>query len=69
MTPPMLRQFWSVIEHTQTAVLLGLDDRSLVNWLLNQLKEERSLDAREADIFSHYIQSRLNLIRDLAQAR
>lgn len=69
MTPTMLRQLWSVIETTQTNMLLKLDDASLVQWLLKQLKQERSLDGKETDILSTYIQSKLSLIRDLAQER
>ncbi|OLP17888.1 hypothetical protein BST81_12575 [Leptolyngbya sp. 'hensonii'] len=69
MTPLMLRQLWSLVEATQTHVLLSLDDNSLVQWLLRQLGQERSLNHHETDIVSHYIQSRLSLIRDLAQAR
>lgn len=69
MTPPMLRQLWSIIELTQTSMLLSLDDQTLVDWLIRQVDQERSLDAQEADLFSNYIYSRLSLIRDLAQTR
>ncbi|MBE9178304.1 hypothetical protein IQ268_06850 [Oculatella sp. LEGE 06141] len=69
MTPLMMRQLWSLVETTQTNVLLSLDDSSLVQWLLRQLPTERSLDTHEADVVSTYIHSRLSLIRDLAQAR
>ncbi|EKQ69340.1 hypothetical protein OsccyDRAFT_1966 [Leptolyngbyaceae cyanobacterium JSC-12] len=69
MSPLMLRQIWSLVETTQTNVLLNLDDESLVQWLLRQLKAQRSLDSCETALFSHYIQSRLPLIRDLARSR
>jgi len=69
MTPSMLRQLWSVVEMTQSNILLKLDDASLVQWLLKQLTNQRSLDRDEANILSDYIQSRLTLIRDLAQER
>lgn len=69
MTPTMLRQLWTLVEATQTNMLLRLDDASLVQWLLKQLKQEQSLDGKEADILSMYIQSKLSLIRDLAQER
>lgn len=69
MTPLLLRQFWSVIEATQSAILLGLDDHSLVQWLLKQIRTERSLDHGEVDALYHYIYSRLSLIRDIAAAR
>lgn len=69
MTPLMLRQLWSLVENTQTQILLSLDDASLVQWLLRHLKVERSLDRQEADVVCDYIHSRLSLIRDLASGR
>jgi hypothetical protein len=65
----MLRQLWSLIETTQTNLLLKLDDASLVQWILKQFKQKRSLDTQEADIISDYIYSRISLIRDLAAER
>jgi len=69
MSPVMLRQIWSLVETTQTNLLLNLDDASLVQCLLRQLNTERSLDSQETDLFSRYIQSRLPLIRDVARSR
>lgn len=69
MTPTMLRQLWSVIETTQSNVLLRLDDASLVDWLVKQIKDERSLNHDETNTVSNYLYSRLNLIRDLAEER
>lgn len=69
MSPVMLRQIWSLVETTQANLLLNLDDDSLVQWLLRQLTDQRSLNSQEADMFSHYIQSRLPLIRDVAHSR
>ncbi len=69
MSPRMLKQFWSVVESTQAQTLLNLDDRSLVQWLLKQLTHRHPLDHQQTHLFSHYIQSRIPLIRDLATAR
>ncbi|HIK14532.1 MAG TPA: hypothetical protein IGS53_04465 [Leptolyngbyaceae cyanobacterium M33_DOE_097] len=69
MTPRMLRQLWSLIETTQAHVLLDLDDKSLVQWLLRQLQDGRSLNPEEDSVMNDYINSRLPLIRDLAQHR
>jgi hypothetical protein len=69
MTPFMMRQLWSLVETTQSNILLSLDDTSLVQWLLKQLRMERSLDCSEADSVDRYIRSRLTLIRDMAQGR
>jgi hypothetical protein len=67
MSPVMIRQFWSLIEATQSNIPIALDDGSLVQWLLRQIRSERSLDSKETDILLSYIHSRLPLIRDLAQ--
>ena len=69
MTPTILRQLWSVVEATQTHTLLKLDDASLVQWLLKQTKNQASLDGDETNVLTNYIESRLTLIRDLAQQR
>jgi hypothetical protein len=69
MSPLMLRQLWSLVETTQSQILLNLDDTTLVQWLLKQLTTQRSLNGDEAVIFSSYIHSRLPLIRDLARSR
>jgi phosphoenolpyruvate carboxylase len=69
MSPTMLRQVWSLVEETQSHILLDLDDSSLVQLLVRQLKHRRSLNPAEATQYSHYIQSHLPLIRDLAQSR
>lgn len=69
MSPIMLRQVWALVEATQSQILLELDDSSLVQWLVRQLKNQRSLDQSEAVLFSDYIETRLPLIRDLAQSR
>jgi hypothetical protein len=65
----MLRQLWSLIETTQANLLLRLDDASLVQWLLQQFKQQRSLNHEEIYILNDYLNNRLSLIRDLAQQR
>jgi hypothetical protein len=69
MTPVMLRQLWSLIETTQATLLVTLDDATLVQWLLKQLEMNSALNGKETDLLDEYIQSRLSLIRDLAQQR
>ncbi len=69
MTPSMLRQIWAIVEHAHSSTLLSLDDQSLVNWLLQQIEEEKSLNSFEAEMFSGYIRSKLSLIRDVAHSR
>ena len=69
MTPRIMRQLWSVVETAQAKLLLQLDDASLVQWLVKQTETQVLLDSNETDFLSHYIQSRLALIRDLAHER
>jgi len=69
MTPLMLRQVWVVVESAQAQLLLNLDDSSLAQWLLRQLKAQRSLDSDETNMLNAYICSKLPLIRDLAEER
>lgn len=69
MNANTLRQFWSTVEATQTQTLKTLDDASLIERLLWDLQEQRSLELEDLDEVSHYIRSRLTLIRDLADGR
>ncbi|HEY9806613.1 MAG TPA: hypothetical protein V6D04_08595 [Candidatus Obscuribacterales bacterium] len=69
MTPLMLRQLWAVVESAQTQMLLNSDDSSLIQWLLRQLKAQRSLDSDETNMLNAYIRTKLPLIRDLAEER
>ncbi|MEH2107285.1 hypothetical protein [Nostoc sp.] len=69
MTPTIMRQLWSVVETAQAKLLLQLDDASLVQWLVKQTETQVLLDSNETDFLSHYIQSRLVLIRDIAHER
>ena len=69
MTPNVIRQFWSLIEVTQTHILLSLDDASLVKCLVNQFQAQGKLNADQAQDLRTYIHRRLPLIRELAQER
>lgn len=69
MNPFLLRQFWSLVETTQAQVLLTLDDASLIQELLGQLQQQRSLDSDETSVLNDYASSKLSLIRDIAQNR
>lgn len=69
MNSLILRQLWTVIEETQTTVLLRLSDMDLVKQVLNQLGSKTTLSSEEISTVSRYLLSRTSLIRDLAQAR
>ncbi|WP_342745994.1 hypothetical protein [Brunnivagina elsteri] len=65
----LMRHLWSIVEETQTNILLGFSDTELVHQLLRQLEFRGLLDTEESNIVSAYLYSRLLLIRDLAKAR
>lgn len=69
MTPLLLRQLWSVIDAAHDSHILSLDDQSLVNWVMEQLYHQSPLDTGELSQVTRYIQSKITLIRDMAQNR
>lgn len=69
MNSSILRHLWSVVEETQSNVLLRLNDTELVKQLLSQLASKKILSSEEIDSVSLYLYSKTSLIRDLAQAR
>ncbi|NJL64450.1 MAG: hypothetical protein HC903_24760 [Methylacidiphilales bacterium] len=64
-----MRHLWSIVEETQTNILLSFSDTELVHQLLEQLEFRGLVDTEESNIASAYLYSRLLLIRDLAKAR
>lgn len=69
MSPEAIRKFWSLIEMTQTNILLSLDNEALVGWLARQLRREDFLKRVDSGDLNAYISSRLPLIRDMAHER
>jgi len=68
MSPSMLRQFWSLVETIYAEIPLAMDDHSLIQWLLRQMRARRILNNEETDLLINYIRDRLPLIRELEQA-
>ena len=64
-----LRYLWTVIEETQTGLLLKLNDTDLVDQLLRQLGDRKILSREEATTVSTYLHLRTPLIREIAQER
>lgn len=64
-----LHQLWSLIENTQTNILLEVNDTELIQQLLKQLENQKLLSSEESKVIRAYISSRLPLIRDLAMLR
>ncbi|WP_171573759.1 hypothetical protein [Leptolyngbya sp. Cla-17] len=69
ITAKMMRQLWAVIESTQVNTLLQFDDSALVNLLLDQFATQQVIDAPTTNSLNTYIESRLPLIRDIAEER
>ena len=69
MNPLTLRQFWSMVEHTQTSTLLELSDRDLMTRLQEQFEQHKYFSNNETDLLQEYIQRKIPLIRDLAELR
>ena len=64
-----LRQLWSLIEQTQTHILLQLSDNDLSEQLLKQLENREPLSSEQIPTITTYIRNKTSLIRDLAEAR
>ncbi|PSB27801.1 hypothetical protein [Stenomitos frigidus] len=69
VTPNMMRQLWALVESTQVTTLLQFEDTDLVQFLLKRFRAQQSIDAQAASNLDTYIQSKLPLIRDLAEDR
>ena len=69
ITAKMMQQLWAVIESTQVNTLLQFDDSDLVKLLLNQFANQQTIDAHTTNTLNTYIESRLPLIRDIAEER
>ena len=69
MSANLIKAIWRAVETTQSATLLRLDDGELLSTLIKRLKNSNSISSAEVKDASSYINSRLSLIRDLAQSR
>ncbi len=69
ITSKMTQQIWAVIESTQVSALLQFDDSALVQLLLNRFEGEQYLDPQTVSSLDSYLQSKLPLIRDIAEAK
>ncbi|WP_319592593.1 hypothetical protein [Zarconia navalis] len=67
--PFVLRQLWSTIENTQSRTLTSLDDASLVDRLIGDFGQQRSLNEPDRESICAYLKSRISLIRDIACTR
>ena len=68
MNISLLRQVWKVIEQTNFYELLSLNDTELIQRLLRQLETQNRLSQEETVLVRVYLNSKLPLIRDLAES-
>ena len=68
MNISLLRQVWKVIEQTNFYELLSLNDTELTQRLLRQLETQNRLSQEETLLVQVYLNSKLTLIRDLAES-
>ncbi|MEO0409610.1 MAG: hypothetical protein AAF289_19900 [Cyanobacteria bacterium P01_A01_bin.135] len=67
MTPSMVRTLWLIVERVQARLPLDLDDNSLSDWLVGQVRAEHPLNGQESAALDGYVRSRVLLIRDVVQ--
>ena len=66
LSPARLHELWKTIDKTPASAIAELDDADLVNWLAEQFNRERTVPNKELTALRKYLESRLQLIRDLA---
>ncbi len=69
MNISLLRQVWKVIEQTNLYELLSLNDTEMIQRLLRQLETKNRLSQEETLLVKVYLNSKLPLIKDLAESR
>lgn len=68
MNISLLRQVWNVIEQTNLYELLSLNDTEMIQRLLRQLETKSRLSREETLLVKVYLNSKLPLIKDLAES-
>lgn len=69
MNSSILRELWALIDNMQPHILVNIEEKELIEQILEQLEEKNSVDLDENDFVSGYISSKMSLIRDLAESK
>ena len=69
INPLRLRQIWTLVESSQASLLVRLDDPDLEQWLMRQFTKDQTLSPSESQAMTHYVNSKLPLIRDMAEQK
>jgi hypothetical protein len=65
----LLHQLWHIINEVQTQTVFELSDRDLVEQLVSLVDRKQPLSIEENNLVRAYLDTKLPLIRDLADAR
>ena len=63
----LLRRLWSIVESAPSQRFSTLDDSSVLHWIVELLQADPAFDSQNLPAVSDYIQTRMPLIRTLAQ--
>ena len=69
MNITLLRQTWNLIETTNAMELVEVGEAELIQKLLNRLDAQKPLADTERIYINNYLRSKINLIKDTAEAR
>jgi hypothetical protein len=67
ISPALLRSFWKAVSEISYSMLLSLPDLDLSQAIIQKVKGQTVLNAQESQDLDIYLNSRLLLIRDLAE--
>lgn len=65
ISPAILHELWKTIDKAPASEIANLGDVDLVNWLTEEFDRDRAVPSKELNILKKYLESRLQLIRDL----
>ena len=59
MNPYLLRHLWSLVDRSQSSLILDLDDNGLVRWLMDEFIVQQPIDQAETAQLDHYIRAKI----------
>jgi hypothetical protein len=65
--PSLLRLLWSIVSSIRYQDLISLPDAELSQLIVGEIKHQLPLDSEQCDDLGSYIDSKMLLIRDLAE--
>ncbi len=65
ISPAILHELWKTIDQAPANEIAQLNDTDLVNWIAEEFDRGYAMPNHEQNMLKKYLQSRLQLIRDL----